>query len=519
MLIIHKGHAPKSIDIDCKDTLPVSVAFTSNGREIVTSERYIGGQRAGGRIRRCPTQGESLDKKAIVLVDTNNGVDGVAVSKDGQWIVSIMGNKVVVRNTTTDEDLEAGEHTLGVHTIDVSPDSTRFASGSEDKTVRIFSITTGQRLVGPLQHSNEVVGVKFSPSGERLATAAAGDPVRVWDARTGNMFLQTRDQYFYTPTVNLTQTCTPLGWSSDSQRVFVVASLRIASREITCQCISVPSSDLTFLPLLWSQSVPASNDSTLYSLATNGRFIACSAGGFLSFWDPSSSTERQIGSTIRLQDSILSIALSSDHSYLACGRGDKKITVYALRDILPLHAILDPTSRLPLMNVSEEAFRLWIKQDLHKAEEKLSREINPENSNHYVARANRALIRASLKQWDTAIADATQVASHLISPVAHVYSSVPGPKSLAIQRSIIGHIAKAVALVGRGEHELAFETFDLVFRDCSADETRFLLLIKAILLFVAGKRENAIARVKDLIAGTDDSAMYNYLQARTTIQC
>ena len=118
-------------------------------------------------------------------------------------------------------------------------------------------------------------------------------------------------------------------------------------------------------------------------------------------------------------------------------------------------------------------------------------------------------------------------------PVAHVHLSVSKSLRLARRPSLIGYISKAVALVGQGEKELAFETFDLCFRDCGADEIRFLLLIKvrsavclsllagrirlpqAILLFVSGKREHAVTRVNDLMAVSDDSTMYNCLQARS----
>lgn len=337
MLTVREGLTPKSIDIDCPGALPVSVTFTSDGKEIMSGELYVNNRSTGGRIRRCKIQGENLDAKARVFVDMTDAIDGAIMSKDGQWIMIIMGNRVVVRNTTTNEGVEVSEHASGVRAIDVSPNSTRFASGSEDKTVCISSITTGQRVLGPLQHNNSVVGVKFSPNGDRLATAAHGDPVRVWDTRTGNLFLRTNENYLYTPVGNLTQipTCTPLGWSSDSQRVLVVA---VVSTEITCRCLDASSSGARYLAPVWYHSVPSSNDSTPCSLATNGRFIVCSAGGSVSFLDTSSN---KIGSIITCQHPILSIALSSDDTYLACGRGDKKITVHALRDILPLRFLFD----------------------------------------------------------------------------------------------------------------------------------------------------------------------------------
>ena len=66
----------------------------------------------------------------------------------------------------------------------------------------------------------------------------------------------------------------------------------------------------------------------------------------------------------------------------------------------------------------------------------------------------------------------------VFSSCYHTYPTVT--KSLAHQPSLIGYIAKARAQVGQGEQELAFEALDVGFRDCDADETRSLLLIKVL---------------------------------------
>ncbi|KAF8552430.1 WD40 repeat-like protein, partial [Imleria badia] len=50
-------------------------------------------------------------------------------------------------------------------TVDVSPDGTRIATSSKDKTTCIWSLSTGQRLLGPLEHDDWVVAAKFSPDG------------------------------------------------------------------------------------------------------------------------------------------------------------------------------------------------------------------------------------------------------------------------------------------------------------------------------------------------------------------
>ena len=90
------------------------------------------------------------------------------------------------------------------------------------------------------------------------------------------------------------------------------------------------------------------------------------------------------------------------------------------------------------------------------------------------ALASRALVRARLGQWDVAIADATEVFVALLSrALSLIYI-----KSIKIQPSVIGYIAKSVALVGNGEKHKAYGACDIAFERFHSTHVTFLLLIK-----------------------------------------
>ena len=91
--------------------------------------------------------------------------------------------------------------------------------------------------------------------------------------------------------------------------------------------------------------------------------------------------------------------------------------------------------------------------------------------------ASRALVRARLRQWDAALVDADEVLVSLSSHRLTLTSIYP--KAIKIQPSVIGYIAKSVALVGKGGTHKGYQTCDIAFV-CfhSLSQLNFLLLVK-----------------------------------------
>jgi WD40 repeat protein len=62
-----------------------------------------------------------------------------------------------------------------------SPDGTRFVSGNDDKTVRVWDAGTGQQVGDPLTgHTAPVESVAFSPDGTRIASGSFDKTLRLW---------------------------------------------------------------------------------------------------------------------------------------------------------------------------------------------------------------------------------------------------------------------------------------------------------------------------------------------------
>ncbi len=70
-------------------------------------------------------------------------------------------------------------HQDSVSAVSFSPDGQTLASGSRDKTVRVWDRATGKELQR-LSHEDTVYAVSFSPDGKTLASWSADNTVRVW---------------------------------------------------------------------------------------------------------------------------------------------------------------------------------------------------------------------------------------------------------------------------------------------------------------------------------------------------
>jgi WD40 repeat protein len=87
-------------------------------------------------------------------------------------------------------------HSDEVFSVAYSPDGRYLASGSIDKTIKIWEVATGKELRTLTGHSGGVFLVAYSPDGRYLASGSSDKTIKIWEVATGKE-LHTLTVYSY----------------------------------------------------------------------------------------------------------------------------------------------------------------------------------------------------------------------------------------------------------------------------------------------------------------------------------
>ena len=243
-----------------------------------------------------------------ILRGHTDGVRSATWSPDGSRIATASDDRTAQIRATDDSStiVTLVGHEDVVWSVAWSPDGTNVATASADQTVRIWTAATGSPVMVLRGHQAAVRTVAWSPDGIHLVTGSTDQTVRIWRAIDG-----TETMVFY----GHEEIVRGVAWSPDGLRIASVSGDQSV-------CIWSISSGKAVTVLRghtdWVWSVAWSPD--------GHRIVTGSADRTVRIWDSTTSTELII---LRgHQDAVRSVDWSADGYRLASASDDRTVRIW-----------------------------------------------------------------------------------------------------------------------------------------------------------------------------------------------
>ena len=209
-------------------------------------------------------------------------------------------------------------HSSEVYSVTFSPDGKTIASGSVDKTVRLWDLKMRKSLGEPLTgHSDTIWSVAFSLDGKTLASASSDYTVRLWDLKTRKPLGE--------PLTGHTEFIWSVAFNPDGK---TIAS---SSDDKTIRLWDLKTQKSLGEPLTGHSGSVSS-----VAFSPDGKILASGSDDkTVRLWDL--KTQKSLGEPLtEHSDRIWSVAFSPDGKTIASGSVDKTVRLWDLKMQKPL---------------------------------------------------------------------------------------------------------------------------------------------------------------------------------------
>jgi WD40 repeat protein len=111
----------------------------------------------------------------------------VSFSPDGKTLATGSYDRTIkLWNVETGQEIRTlTGHNGSVYTVSFSNDGKTLATGSWDSTIKLWNVETGKEIRTLSGHNGSVYTVSFSPDGKTLATGSDDGTIKLWNGEYG----------------------------------------------------------------------------------------------------------------------------------------------------------------------------------------------------------------------------------------------------------------------------------------------------------------------------------------------
>ncbi|GAB1541611.1 hypothetical protein NUACC21_42820 [Scytonema sp. NUACC21] len=128
-------------------------------------------------------------KRALrrILTGHTNSVYAVVISPDGKQAVSASDDKTLkIWNLATGEvEKTLTGHKYCIRTVAITPDGKLVVSASLDKTLKVWDLVQAREIYTLRGHTNSITAIAITPDGKQVVSASQDNTLKVWNLLTG----------------------------------------------------------------------------------------------------------------------------------------------------------------------------------------------------------------------------------------------------------------------------------------------------------------------------------------------
>ena len=258
--------------------------------------------------------GHSLSCWLRLLFDVPGLVTSVAFSPDGRTLAS-GSNDRTIKLWDVQKQREIATltgHSYPVNSVAFSPDGRTLASGSNDKKIKLWDVRSQREIATLTGHRWWVNSVAFSPDGRTLASGSEDKKIKLWDVQNRRQIATLTGHSRWVRSVAFSPDGRTFASGSDD-RTIKLWDVRSQGQIATLTGHSG-----------WPNSVSS------VAFSPDGRMLASgSADRTIKLWDVQS--QRLIATLTGHSSDVISVAFSPDGRTLASGSNDETIKLWDVR--------------------------------------------------------------------------------------------------------------------------------------------------------------------------------------------